>query len=162
MAGGRIARPWRPVQRASKAAVTVAKKRGVTLGRGCFGARLRLRGLGFLCGLTVWQGRGPPAREHSIPGRLRLPGRVQEGQHRKRAQVWAVLWFGDSSLSSVNAAACCRFLLSRRGCPQPGPRGGFSGSRCPTSAVPLRLRKHQTRTREGERRGAVGCFGLTV
>lgn len=37
------------------------------------------RGLRFLCELTVWQDRGPPAREHSLLGSLGLPGRVQEG-----------------------------------------------------------------------------------
>lgn len=162
MARGRTAQPRRPVQRASKAAVTVAKKRGVTPGRGCFAARLRSRGLGFLCGLTVWQGRGckrtfypktsQVTRESAGGGSIgRGPKYGQScGLETVACPVSTLLPVADS------------FLVDE-GVHSRGPGVASVGATvCPTSAVPLRLRKHQTRTREGERRGAVGCFGLTV
>lgn len=149
MAGGRTVQPWRPVQRTRKAAITVAKKQGVIPGRGCFGARLRPRGLRFLCELTVWQDRGPPAREHSLLGSLGLPGRVQEGAASEEGPKYE-----SCGLETVTCPVSTLVPVADEGVHSRGPGVASVGaSPCPTSAVPLKLQENTRQKELGRERG---------
>lgn len=141
MACGRTAQPWRPVQRTRKAAVTVAKKRGFIPGRGMLWSQAKTPRTWVSVWVDSVAGTRTSSQRTVYPRKSQVTRESAGGGSIGRgSRVWAVLWFGDSNLSSVNTGACC----CPTSCTLPGNLSG-------TSAVPLKLRENTRQELERER-----------